>query len=171
MSTNKPQRRFWRHPLRAGLVLGVLAATGILVMAATVSQTSFSHMFGEINTVGADMSVSSTDIAFNQVAASATGATSGAAIEMATGASGSGNTGLTKANWYYQAVIEETGIDSVTSGTYQAELFLDGTTQGVIFFTQGTANAAATEGVTLTWDIGADLPNGDQSYRLEITSA
>ncbi len=163
-------RRRWRHPLRTGLVIGAVIAVGTLALAVTVSQTSFSRVFGEINTVGADMTISSTDIAFSKTASSATGATSGAAIEMATGASGSGNTALTKANWYYKAVVEETGVDSVTAGTYQAELFLDGVSQGVIFFTPGTANAAAVEGVTLTWDIGSDLPSGDQAYRVEITS-
>ncbi|HLE98214.1 MAG TPA: hypothetical protein VI997_12650 [Candidatus Thermoplasmatota archaeon] len=150
-------------------VAGVFAAAGFGA-AVTISETTYSAIFGDVADIGTGFTITSAQIGVIKATTAADGTTSGSANEMVTSAAGDGNTALTKAHWFYKVVVEESAVASVTSGTYKLELFSDDTSQGSLYVKQDTSDASNVEGVTLKWDVGADLPSGATAYRIVVTA-
>lgn len=151
-------------------VMSVLALVGIAVAAVAITATSssYSGISGEAVTFDDTLfTVTPGGILVNALPLSAQGATSGAAEEMG-GLLAAGRTALTAGHWTYMVAVAELSDGSVPTGTtYEAELMVNGTSAGSIFFEQAT-DSAGVESLVLTWDIGADLPSG-QAYTVRIT--
>lgn len=163
-------RRKMRKPVPLGMVLLLVLAAAV-AGAATVSttQTSLASIFGEVSTVSTDLTTSTNGIGVVSTSLTAVGDTSAGAVEMVA-ALGTAQTNGTIGNWQYSVDVQESAVDAVASGTFQVELFIDGTSQGALYMTQGTADDLSTEGVTFTWDIGSDLTTGGQSYVVKVTA-
>lgn len=155
---------------RGFAVMSALALVGIAVaaVAITVTSSSYSGVSGEAVTFDDTLfSVTPGGILVNALPQSAQGATSGTAEEMG-GLLAAGRTALSAGHWTYQVAVAELSDGSVPTGTtYEAELFVNGTSSGSIFFQQAT-DGAGVEALTLTWDIGSDLPSG-QAYTVRVT--
>lgn len=155
---------------RAFAIMSVFAVVGIAVaaVAITVTSSSYSGVSGEAVTFDDTLfSVTPGGILVNALALSAQGATSGTAEEMGA-LLAEGRTALGAGNWTYQVAVAELSDGSVPTGTtYEAELYINGTSSGSIFFQQAT-DSAGVEALTLKWDIGNDLPSG-QAYTVRIT--
>lgn len=147
--------------IMSALALVSLATAAVAI---TVTQSSYSGVSGE--TVSYDSSlftVSLGGVLVNALAQSEQG-TSGSPVELALVSAG--RTALGAGNWTYQISAAELTDGSVPSATYKADLFVNGTSKGSIYFKQDT-DTVGVETLTLTWDIGATLGSGD-AYTVRI---
>lgn len=161
-------RRHWKTALVASIALLTVASVATIA-AITANQTAYQGISGDVYSYDdTTFDLIAGGHLLNALPASASGDTSGTAVEMAL-IPGSANTALSIGDWTYLMTVQELGIATVPSGTYEAELFVDGTSQGSLFFKQDTPDALSIEGATLTWSLGASLPTNG-AYVVKITS-
>lgn len=161
--------RKWK--LVAGIGIPALLVISTIGVAAIASiTTSFSSIHGNnFEYDESTFSVTSHGMDLQASALAAAGDSSGAAIEMAS-PKGAANTAVAAGDWFYQVSVDEAAVDSVASGTFKAELFVDGASKGALYMTQGTADATAAEGVKFTWSLGSELA-GTAAYVVKVTIA
>lgn len=159
--------RVWKKAFWCTFV-ACLVTAGTAVAAVSTTTNSFAGIFGEVNKYDENSFVTSntgTDVA--PVALTITGGNSGGAIEMGA-VVGAANTAISSGNWYYTATVKELAAGTLSTGTFKVELFVDGVSKGALYMTQATADAAAIEGVTFKWDLGAAL-SSQSAYVTKIT--
>lgn len=163
----KQQVRKWKW-VAGALGALMIATTGIAIAAISSTTTSVDGIRGDVYSYDeSTFTLTSGGMILAALPISAAGTTSGTALEIAlvpvtsTEAVGIGD-------WYYKVTVAELGIATLTSGTYEATLYIDGADQGSLFFKQDTANAAAIETAVLQWDLGSSLSGG--SYVVQIVT-
>lgn len=65
-------------------------------------------------------------------------------------------TALVQDNWKYTVTIKERAVSSITSGAYEARLYVNDALKGTVFLKAGS-NTTAIEGATVTWNLGATV--------------
>lgn len=161
--------RKWRNRFAVTMV-ALVAVSALAAAAITTANTNFSAAKSDVYVYDESMfTIVSQGMDVTAIAVSAAGTTSGAAIEMAPSL-GAANVALSAGDWFYEIDLKEAGIGSVASGTYRAELFVDGTSKGSLYITQATADATAIEGVALKWSLGASL-SANSAYVVKVVAA
>lgn len=168
VGTLKRSRSHWMHAFWA-IAAAALLGSGLGYAAISSNTNTFSALRGDVFTHSESLyAFSSVLIDVAGSAISAAGTTQGAAIEITT-ANPAATEAVAQGNWYYQATVAESAVASVTSGTYKLTLYLDGTSQGDVFITQATSDAANAEGAKARWDLGASL-TATAGYSIKIVS-
>jgi hypothetical protein len=164
----KQQVRKWKWVAGAMSVL-VIATAGVAIAAISSTTTSVEGIRGDVYSYDETIfTLTSGGMILAALPISAAGTTSGAAVEIAViPVTASEAVGI--GDWYYQVTAAELGIATLTSGTYQATLYIDGVDQGSLFFKQDTSDAAVIETAVLKWDLGTSLSGG--SYVVQIVTA
>jgi hypothetical protein len=145
-----------------GVILGLLLVAGTAFALTATTDVLNLSLFHQ--TVQADNSanVVSQGFQLSLVNGSATGQTSGAAVE-ASLLNPSLNTALTSGDWYYSFTVKETGATAWNSSTtYTVTVYGDGVLLGTLYFKNATADAINIEGVTVKVDVGSStvVPDG-----------
>lgn len=163
-------RRRWRMGFWSAFA-AVLVTSGAAFAAFSVDQDSFEGVQG--NTITYDESKFSLTVVGHLVSLgeSASGASFGDAQEISSTLGAEANDGPGVGDWVYVVKVAEKADGSIptqSTTAYKAELLLDGTSQGSLYFQQGTQEDTVIEGIELRWDIGASLP-ASTSYLVRIT--
>jgi hypothetical protein len=147
--------------------LAVLAVAGVAAASAiTVTQrTDIVNVFAERFTLRDQFVVSDSTILPAAAAATALG-TQGSPVEI-TGTLAAARTALARDHWVYAVTVEENAVASVTAGTYQVRLLLDGAPVGTVFLSQASGEDAAVEGARVAFDVGSALST-DALYHVEV---
>ena len=168
--------RFWDRSVQGRTFLMVVAVLITLVASltfaysSTVTQSSYKQVYGERVVTDAGMSVGNTGLDISMADAAAVGDTLGSKVEMAPTTYGTANTALTNNNWEFNVDVYESAVDSITSGDYKVEFYVNGALQGTLYITQATPDAGTVEGVTCTFDLGADL-SADMTILIKVSAA
>lgn len=163
------RRRKWKLVAYIG-VPALLVFSGAGFAAISSITTNFSGIHGN-NFVydESTFTVTSQGMDLKDSALAGAGTSSGSPIEMAS-PNGAANTALSAGDWFYEVTVVEAAVDSLSSGAYKVELFVDGTSKGALYMEQGTADATASEGVAFQWSLGSSL-EGTAAYVVKISAA
>lgn len=149
------------------LVAGLLLVAG--ASATVVQQTLLEALHGEVATAPTDIVLVPQGVAIDVLGTSAAGTTLETAVELAL-VPGLASPGVTAGNYAYTIEVREVHAAAIASGNYSAQLTLDGTPLGSVYFTQGTDLSLSIEAIQLTWDLGASLPAGSAVYEVSVSA-
>lgn len=169
VNTLSKARGKWRRRSMAAFVVAIVSV-GAAAAAMVTTTNNFSAMKGDLYVYDESTLVVVSNGMFAQdVALTAAGTTSGAAVESTIGLDAA-NTAIAAGDWFYEVVVKEAGNATLGSGTLQIELFQDGVSKGALFMAQATADAAAIEGVTARWSLSSSL-EANAAYVVKVTQA
>lgn len=169
--TIRGTKNAWKWRNRAGaLILALVAVSAVAVAAITTANNNFSGAKADVYAYNeSTFTIVSQGMDVTASAVSSAGAAIGTPVEVGV-AFGAANTAMSAGDWYYAIDIKEASVAVLVSGTFRAELFVDGVSKGSLYFTQASADASGVEGVSMQWGLGAALP-ANSAYVVKVSPA
>lgn len=154
----------WKRAFWAAFVAALLTS-GLAIGAITSTSTTYQGASGEAMTYSEDFTVTSNGHLLEVLGASAS-----TSAELTSVTYPTARTTITSGHWYYQVVVEEAAAPQLASGTFEAELFQDGTSLGILTITQNTNEELVVEGVVLQWSLNSGSLPGSAAYVVKISA-